>query len=169
MVVDTRWCLAVAAHYSPRLPYAHGLRSILWVRTRRLTYNCVFTTRDCWTPHRCGMTFQIPGTPEAERLDPLVLSLVCVHSVTLSNISGSNDSLSASGKSRWRQLWNVILWKQCMKRTMCLGWGGENVRIRVRRARKGRQMVKQPKKKKNSTRCEDLTLKLLNGFYPSRW
>lgn len=120
-------------------------------------------TRDCLILRRGWMASWIPSTHEASELDPLVLNLMCVDPRVLSDISGSSNSLSTSGKSRWRQFWNAILWELRTKNTMCLGWGGEKVR---RRVRKRRQMVKQPK---SITRCEVLTLELLNGVHLSRW
>ena len=46
-----------------------------------------------------------------------------------------------------------------------LAGGGENVRMRVRRAKKARKMVKPFK---NINRCEVLTVELLNGVNLSR-
>lgn len=101
----------------------------------------------------------IPPTPEAAELDPLVLQLMRVDSGMLSDVLGSSNSLSTSGKSRWRQF-EMPSCENWAQKVLCVLAGWWECEEEGERARKKRQMVKQPK---SITSREVLTLELLNG------
>lgn len=104
--------------------------------------------------------------PEAAELDPLILSLLCTDPVLLSNVLDLSYRVFPCQGTLDRDNSETLTFQNYgLEGRYILAREGKDMRMRVRKSRKGSQMVKQSK---SITRCEVLTFGFLNGVNLSR-